>query len=101
MVSHNIRRNMALIPTLFLINMSSNIPTFSRDMQRGEYLALRDARLTLLNEEADLRKDKQDIEDDIAELSAKLRGKHQKLDSIYGQLKDVDLSIKQIEKDLL
>lgn len=94
-------RWLAFAFSTILALLMTGVPIYSSDREHEQYLALRDKRNLLLDKEFYLKKDKEGVNRDIVDLTAKLNSKYHKLQSICEQLKEIDLSIKDIERDML
>ncbi len=85
-----------------VLTLLIGVPIYSSNLKHSQFLALRNARNALLEKEFYLKMDKEDVNKDIVELNARLDSKYRRLDSICQQLiKEVDLSIRQMERDML
>lgn len=90
-----------LLVVLLAFIHSGTQPLLATEPDQARYLALRDAKNAMCAKEADLKRQRDELLQDISELSDKLKLKLQKLDTVYNSLKAVDINIKQIEKDML
>jgi len=100
-VGYRITCRWLLITICITFALLVGVPIYSSDREHERYLTLRESRNALLDKELDLKKDKEDVTRDIIELTGQLKNKYRELDSICRELKETDLSIKKIERDML